>query len=88
MSGTGDVRILTTVTIREVLDERTYAATLANGKQVLAYAQPLDGVPPLLAGDRPKALISLCNFNEVRLLPEDMSDVQVNHPIVDGGGHG
>jgi hypothetical protein len=44
-------------------------------------------VPPLLAGARSKALISLCNFNEVRLLPEDMSDVQVNHPILDGGGH-
>jgi hypothetical protein len=88
MSDAGDVRILTTVTIREVLDGRTYRATLANGKQVLAYAQPLDHVPPLLPGDRPKALISLCNFNDVRLLPEDMSGVQVNHPILDGGGHG
>jgi hypothetical protein len=85
---TGDVRILTTVTIQEVLDGRTYRATLANGKRVLAFAMPLDRVPPLQVGERSKAILSLCDFNEARLLPEDMTGVRVDHPIVDGGGHG
>lgn len=84
---TGDVRILTTVTIREVLDKRSYRATLANGKRVLAFAMPLDRVPPLRVGDRSKAILSLCDFNEARLLPEDMTSVRVDHPIIDGGGH-
>lgn len=84
----GDVRILTTVTIQEVLDGRSYRAALANGKRVLAFAQPLDRVPPLQVGDRSKAILSLCDFNEARLLPEDMTGVRVDHPIVDGGGHG
>lgn len=82
-----DVRILTTVTIREVLDGRTYRATLANGKQVLAYAQPLDHVQPLEVGNRSRAILSLCNFNEARLLPGDMSKMRLEHPLVDGGGH-
>ena len=85
--GSGDVRILTTVTIQEVLDGRTYRATLANGKRVLAFAQPLDRVPPLQVGDRSKAIFSLCDFNEARLLPEDLTHVRMDHPIIDGGGH-
>ncbi|MEZ0273909.1 MAG: hypothetical protein ACAH88_03310 [Roseimicrobium sp.] len=85
--GSGDVRILTTVTIQEVLDGRTYRATLANGKRVLAFAQPLDRVPPLQVGDRSKAIFSLCDFNEARLLPEDLTSVRMDHPIIDGGGH-
>lgn len=83
----GDVRILTTVTIQKVLDGRSYRATLANGKRVLAFAMPLDRVPPLQVGDRSKAILSLCDFNEARLLPEDMTGVRVDHPIIDGGGH-
>lgn len=83
----GDVRILTTVTIQEVLDGRTYRATLANGKRILAFAQPLDHVPQLRPGDRSKAILSLCNFNEARLLPDDLTGVRIEHPIVDGGGH-
>jgi hypothetical protein len=85
---TGDVRILTTVTIQEVLDGRSYRATLANGKRILAFAMPLDRVPPLQVGDRSKAILSLCDFNEARLLPGNMSGVRVDHPVVDGGGHG
>lgn len=82
-----DVRILTTVTIREVLSERTYRATLANGKVVLAFAQPLDNLPALHPGDRSKALLSLCDFHEARLVPDDLRRVRMEHPVVDGGGH-
>ena len=85
---TGDVRILTTVTIQEVLDGRSYRATLANGKRILAFAMPLDRVSPLQVGDRSKAILSLCDFNEARLLPEDMTGLRLDHPIIDGGGHG
>jgi hypothetical protein len=85
---TGDVRILTTVTIQEVLDGRSYRATLANGKRVLAFAMPLDRVPPLEVGDRSKAILSLCDFNEARLIPDDLTGVRIEHPIIDGGGHG
>lgn len=83
----GDVRILTTVTIREVLTERTYRAALANGKLVLAFAQPLDQVPPLQVGSRCRALLSLCDFDEARLLPDNLEKVRINNLIVDGGGH-
>lgn len=85
---TGDVRILTTVTIQEVLDGRSYRATLANGKRVLAFALPLDRVPTLQVGDRSRAILSLCDFNEARLIPDDLTGVRIEHPIVDGGGHG
>ncbi|QIF04012.1 hypothetical protein [Roseimicrobium sp. ORNL1] len=85
---TGDVRILTTVTIQEVLDGRSYRATLANGKLVLAFALPLDRVPPLQVGDRSRAILSLCDFNEARLIPDVLTGVRIEHPIVDGGGHG
>ncbi len=83
----GDVRILTTVRIQEVLSERTYRAALANGKRVLAFAQPLDKVPALAVGDRCRALLSLCDFEEARLIPDHLEGVMINHTVVDGGGH-
>ncbi|HSJ01742.1 MAG: hypothetical protein ACAI34_06560 [Verrucomicrobium sp.] len=77
-----DVRLLAPVTIREVLTHRTYRATLPNGKEILAYAQGLDGIPPLQTGDAYHVLLSLCDFDEGRLIPENLQGVQVSHPVV------
>lgn len=79
-----DLRIRTTVEVREVLTERTYRAALRNGKVILAYMENLDRLPPLAVGDRCSVLLSLCDFNEGRIVPEDMSRVRVEHPIVEG----
>ncbi len=87
MPPTGDIRILTTVRISEVLSGRTYRALLANGKTVLAFAQELDRVPTLAPGDRCRALLSLCDFDEARLIPDNLDGVMINHAIIDGGGH-
>lgn len=78
-----DVRIKTTAVVREVLNDRTCHATLRNGKCILAYAQPLDHLPPLKVGDTCHVLLSLCNFNEARIVPDDMSRIRVNHPVVE-----
>lgn len=77
-----DIRLLAPVTIREVLTHRTYRATLPNGKEIIAYAQGLDGIPPLNSGDHYHVLLSLCDFDEGRLIPEDMKNVQVSHPVI------
>lgn len=79
-----DIRIQAPVVIREVLSERTYTAELPNGKQILAFVQPLDGVPQLNPGDHYTVLLSLCNFDQGRLVPEDLKGVQLDHPVVPG----
>lgn len=81
-----DVRVLAPVTICDVVNERTYQATLPNGKKILAFAQGLDRIPPLQPGDAYHVLLSLCNFNEGRLIPGDLQGVQVNHPVISGLG--
>lgn len=79
-----DLRIRTTVEIRQVLNERTYRAALRNGKIILAYMENLDQIPPLAVGEKCSVLLSLCDFNEGRIVPADMSRVRVEHPIVEG----
>lgn len=79
-----DIRIQAPVVIREVLSERTYMAELPNGKQVLAFAQPLDGIPPLNPGDHFTVLLSPCNFDQGRLVPADISGMKLDHPVVPG----
>lgn len=78
-----DVRIKTRVIIRQVLDERTYRAELKNGKIILAFAQSLDGIPPLHVGDEYHVLMSLCDFEDGRLVPADHSQIRVEHPVVE-----
>ena len=78
-----DVRIRTTAVIQQVLGERTCCAVLRNGKKVLAYVQPLDRRQDLREGDTCHVLLSLCNFNEGRIVPEDLPPVRVSHPIID-----
>lgn len=79
-----DLRIQAPVVIREVLSERTYMAELPNGKKLLAFAQPLDGTPILEAGDAYTVLLSPCNFDEGRLVPEDLSGLVIDHPVEPG----
>ena len=79
-----DLRIRTTVEIREVLSERTYRAVLRNGKLILAYCEPLDRLPPLTVGDRCRVLMSLCDFSEGRVVPDDLSRVRVENEVVEG----
>ena len=78
-----DVRIKTKVVIQEVLSERTYRASLKNGKEILAYAQSLDRIPTLKAGDEYHVLMSLCDFDDGRLVPEDLLAVRVEHPVIE-----
>jgi hypothetical protein len=78
-----DVRIRTKVIISEVLSDRTYRASLKNGKSILAYAQSLDCIPPLKVGDEYHVLMSLCDFDDGRLVPEDLRTIRVEHPVVD-----
>ena len=78
-----DVRIKTKVIIREVLNERTYRASLKNGKTILAYAQSLDRIPKLDVGDEYCVLLSLCDFEDGRLVPADLQGVRVDHPIIE-----
>ncbi|MFZ4763669.1 MAG: hypothetical protein ACOYMN_01845 [Roseimicrobium sp.] len=78
-----DLRIRTTAVIAKVLTERTCEATLRNGKRILAFVQPLDRRGDLREGERCYVLLSLCNFNEGRIVPEDISQVRVENPVVD-----
>ncbi len=80
-----DVRIQASVIIREVLDGRTYKASLPNGKIILAYAQPLDRIPVMVVGDVGSVLLSLCDFDEGRLVPEDLKGVRVDNPVIRSG---
>jgi hypothetical protein len=79
-----DVRIKARVVIREVLSASTYRATLPNGKRIVAYSRPLDAIPPLSVGDSYHVLLSLCDFNEGRLVPEDLNGIRLSCPIVVG----
>jgi hypothetical protein len=79
-----DIRLRTTVRICEVLSERTARAELRNGKIILAYIEPGDDLPPLVAGERCSVLLSLCDFSEGRIVPHDLSQVSVKHAIVEG----
>jgi translation initiation factor IF-1 len=79
-----DVRIRTTVTVREVLGDRTCRAALRNGKIILAYVKPPDRLPPLAVGDRRSVLLSLCDFSEGRIVGEDLSVLRPKHPIIEG----
>jgi translation initiation factor IF-1 len=79
-----DVRIRTTVTIREVLSERTCRAALRNGKVILAYIKLPDRLPPLVVGDRRSVLLSLCDFSEGRIAPDDLGPVSQGHPVIEG----
>lgn len=78
-----DVRIRTSAVIQQVLGERTCRATLRNGKSILAYVQPLDLREELREGDTCHVLLSLCNFNEGRIVPKDITTVRVSHPVID-----
>jgi hypothetical protein len=79
-----DIRIRTTVRIHEVLSHRAARATLRNGKIILAYVEPGDDRPPLQLGERCSVLLSLCDFNEGRIVPHDLSRVSVKHAIIEG----
>lgn len=80
-----DIRIQSCVVIREVLDGRTYRAELPNGKHILAYAQPLDRMPLMKVGDSGSVLLSLCDFNEGRLVPDDLKGIRVENPVIRSG---
>jgi hypothetical protein len=79
-----DIRIRTVARIREVLSERAARAVLRNGKMILAYVEPGDNVPPLTVGEPCSVLLSLCDFSEGRIVPDDLSRVRVKHAIVEG----
>ena len=79
-----DVRIRTTVVVREVLTERTCRAVLRNGKSIFAYKDSRDDVPLPEAGDRCAVLLSLCDFGEGRIVPEGRHERWDDHPVIDG----
>lgn len=79
-----DVRIRTTATVREVLSERTCRAALRNGKIIFAYMEKGDRMPPLIEGGRCSVLLSLCDFSEGRLVPDDLKRVRVDNPVIEG----
>jgi hypothetical protein len=79
-----DVRIRTTVRIREVLSDRAARATLRNGKMILAYVEPGDSLPPLAVGEQCSVLLSLCDFGEGRIVSDDLNQVSVKHSIIEG----
>ena len=79
-----DLRIRTKVVIREVLSERVFRAALRNGKIILAYREVFDRLPALSMGDRCSVLLSLCDFSEGRIVPDDLGRVRVNHPVIEG----
>ncbi len=79
-----DIRIRTTVVVREVLTERTCRAVLRNGKIILAYKEPRDAVTLPAAGDRCSVLLSLCDFSEGRIVPAGRYDRWDDHPIIEG----
>jgi hypothetical protein len=79
-----DIRIRTRAVIREVLSERTCRAALRNGKLIFGYTEPGDVLPPLAAGERCTVLLSLCDFSEGRIVPDDLGSVVMRHPIVEG----
>lgn len=79
-----DVRIQSRVVIQERLGETTYRATLPNGKEILAFTRERDGIPDLNPGDPYTVLLSLCNFNEGRLVPDDYTGIKISHPVIRG----
>jgi hypothetical protein len=79
-----DLRIRTKAVIREVLGERTCRAVLRNGKVILGYKEPGDSLPPLVVGERRSVLLSLCDFSEGRIVPDDLSRIRIRHPIKEG----
>lgn len=79
-----DVRIRSTVVIREVLSERTCRASLRNGKVILAFREKFDHLPSLEVGKRCSVLLSLCDFSEGRLVPDDLESLRIEHPIIEG----
>ena len=80
-----DVRIKTKVIIEEVISHNTYHATLPNGKRILAYTKPLDHIPLLEKGQEYGLLMSLCNFDEGRLVPQDLAGIRLENPVVESG---
>jgi translation initiation factor IF-1 len=79
-----DVRVRTSVVIKEVISERTYRAALRNGKVIFAFMEKSDRLPAMIVGDRCSVLLSLCDFSEGRIVPEDLGRVRVENPIIEG----
>jgi hypothetical protein len=63
-----DVRIEGRAVVREVLGERTCRAALPNGKVIFAYARKFDPTPDLRVGAELTVLLSLCDFDEGRIV--------------------
>ena len=79
-----DVRIKAPVIIREIVSDSLYRAALPNGKPIHAFARPADRIPALSIGQHYHVLLSLCDFDEGRLVPEDMSGITVKHQVLEG----
>jgi hypothetical protein len=63
-----DIRIPAPVTIQEVLDERTWKASLPNGKIITVYQGRRAELPPISVGDRCTAHLSLCDFDHGKIV--------------------
>jgi hypothetical protein len=63
-----DIRIPAPVIIQEALDERSWRATLPNGKVIIVYERKSHPMPPIKPGDRCTAHLSLCDFDHGKLV--------------------
>jgi hypothetical protein len=59
----GDLRIAAPVVIRELLSNRTYRASLPNGKMILLFESTPEGSAQRSVGDELTAGLSLCDFS-------------------------
>ena len=57
---------------------------LAASPPVDVHVEPGDDVPPLSAGEQCSVLLSLCDFSEGRIVPDDLGHVSVKHAIIEG----
>ena len=64
--GKGDIRIETTAVIQSGINERTWHATLPNGKMILAFRRPkqAQSAPELHPGDKVTVSLSLLDFSK------------------------
>jgi hypothetical protein len=63
-----DIRIPAPVIIQEALDERTWKATLPNGKVITVYHTHFSGLPRPSPGDRCTVHLSLCDFDHGKIV--------------------
>jgi hypothetical protein len=62
-----------TVVIREILNERTWHATLPNGKQIIAFARLRSPRPDLKPGDTTQVWMKVDDFGRGEVVHEQVA---------------